>query len=117
MIGPDLLAGMSYTPEELGASVNGEGSPTEASVETTQANGHGKQGKPFSRFLRRCAELEQELGRDRYRAVLRNFELDHAGQVEQSDTDTMTAIVRSLESDPVDGPPAGTKSEPEVLVA
>ena len=47
MIGPDLLAGMSYTPEELGAHVDGDGNliETEAEVVTVNKEQIGEEGE------------------------------------------------------------------------
>ena len=39
MIGPDLLAGMSYTPEELGAAVDEEGTPRPMEPEVSGTGG------------------------------------------------------------------------------
>lgn len=86
MIGPDLLTGMSYTPEELGASVNEEGLPTPPSPRP----------KPYTRFLRRCAELQLELDEEAYQAILCQFDLESAEDVDEDDTETMRHLVEAL---------------------
>jgi len=104
MIGPDYLAGMSYTPEELGAKVDEDGQPVAlpgpgsppAPSATARGNGNGQRDPPFDRFLRRCAALREELGDEVYRAVLAEQKLPDAGRVPPEDTATMKALVEAL---------------------
>ncbi|MBM3280932.1 MAG: hypothetical protein FJY95_23070 [Candidatus Handelsmanbacteria bacterium] len=119
MIGPDLLAGMSYTPEELGAEVDRDGEPLKAvhatvtvehageTVDTTTGEivGPGpreqppRQEKPYFRYLKRCAALKAEMGDDPYYRVLTDMGVSHSNEVSEDDTETMTAIVKALEAE------------------
>jgi hypothetical protein len=115
MIGPDLLVGMSYTPEELDAEVNVEGEPiqTEESPAVTSdplpaasrrpsaegINQDGKHDKPFTRFLRKCAALKEELGDERYIEIMKRFGLRQPSEVAQDDINTMKAVVTSMEAE------------------
>jgi hypothetical protein len=85
MIGPDLLTGMSYTPEELGAAVDEEGLPTPPS----------QRPKPYVRFLRRCAELK-ELNADTFESILSSFDLGSEEEVDEDDTETMKRLIDAL---------------------
>ena len=85
MIGPDLLTGLSYTPEELGAVVDEEGLPTPTS-----------RPKPHARFLTRCAQLQTEMDEETYQAVLGQFDIQSAEDVDEDDTDTMRHLVEAL---------------------
>ena len=85
MIAPDLLAGMSYTPEELGADVNEEGAPLEVEAVVTdttpptpptqaveqapksppdpasQDEAASDEKAPYFRFLEKCQALKTSL--------------------------------------------------------
>lgn len=117
MIGPDLLAGMSYTPEELGAEVGRDEEPLKAvqatvtvehageTVDTTTGEIIGpqeqppRQDKPYFRYLKRCAALKVEMGEDLYYRVLVDMGVSHCNQVAEDDTETMRAIVKALEAE------------------
>ena len=106
MIGPDYLAGMSYTPEELGAQVDEEGrpivvpepasGPTPSAMSRGNGNGNGPPDRPVDRFLRRCAALRQELGDEIYGAVLTEHDVQDAEGVPPEDTATMKALIEAL---------------------
>ena len=104
MIGPDLLAGMSYTPEELGARVNEEGQPleVEATVVDSEpeqpANGE-KKDPAWVRFLKRCGEIKAVLGSQRYYQVLQRLNVKKSSEVPRDDTKKMAGIVQALEAE------------------
>ena len=99
MIGPDLLTGMSYTPEELGATVDEEGTPHLLKPERPQdeSSRQPMRPTPHVRFLHRCAELQQQLGTSAFHTTLEHFGVDEAGAVAARDTRTMKSIVEALE--------------------
>ena len=106
MLGPDLLAGMSYTPEELGAEVDEDEQPLPVEAtgvwSTSPGNGRrtGKKEPPRVRFLRRCGELMRELGGGRFNDVLeREFGGSDPASVGADDTETMASIVTALETE------------------
>ena len=110
MIGPDLLTGMSYTPEELGAAVDEEGTPC-LPKNGERPRGHSPSPRqqihrptPHVRFLQRCAELQQQLSAPAYQATLERFGMDEAGAVDEDDTKTMKSIVEALEDALEDNP-------------
>ena len=86
MIGPDLLTGMSYTPEELGATVDEEGLPAPSSPRP----------KPYVRFLKRCAEIQSAMDEKDYQTILSQFDLGSPQEVDEDDTQTMRHLVEAL---------------------
>jgi len=86
MIGPDLLTGMSYTPEELGAAVDEEGLPTPTPPRP----------KPYLRFLKRCEHIQAGLDDDTYQSILGQFDLTSPQDIDEDDTDTMKQLVEAL---------------------
>ena len=101
MIGPDLLAGMSYTPEEMGAEVDENEEPLEvqAEVRTVAAptHGNGHTAAPWVRFRKRCGELKATIGPERYYQILKEFDLGQSSEVDHDDIETMKAVVVALE--------------------
>ena len=102
MIGPDLLAGMSYTPEELGAAVTADGDPVETDAVVVPAapalptNGNGN-GDVKKRFASKVASYRDQLGSDLIQAVIEEHGAPDIAAIEGDDTDRMTAIVRALD--------------------
>ena len=122
---PDIFAGPVYTPEELGTPVNGDGEPlvVQAEVETVEAPAEVQPepperplgdngGRPIEppadkpkltalqiRFFKRCGELKQEIGPPMYYRCLKEFDFAHCNDVEPDDSDTMRAVIESLESE------------------
>jgi hypothetical protein len=86
MIGPDLLTGISYTPEELGADVDEDGQPFPK-----------QRPEPHVRFLRRCAALLQDLDEETSQGILREFDLKDPAEVAPEDTETMRSVVEALQ--------------------
>ena len=108
MIGPDLLAGMSYTPEELGATVTADGDPVLVATEVAVApdtpapalppSGNGGIKKRFA------AKGDSYRGKDAYhldddliQAVIEEYGAPNIEAIDEEDTDRMTAIVRALD--------------------
>ena len=100
MIGPDLLTGLSYTPEELGAAVDEEGTPflTELSGGCEIEDPMPVVERPYLRFLRRCQQLEQQLSPPTFGEVLGRFDLNQPVEVDEDDTATMKGVVMALEA-------------------
>jgi hypothetical protein len=101
MIGPDLLTGLSYTPEELGAAVDEEGTPCRSQTH----NGGGEIEdptpvvvRPYLRFLRRCRQLEEQLSPPTFGEILSRFGLNQPVEVDEDDTATMKGVVMALEA-------------------
>ena len=121
VIGPDLLGGMSYTPEELGATVDEEGRPLDDVSKLTAADAvTGEEAPkdealvgseeeeqktpgekrevdvPWVRFRKKCGEIKTAIGKVAYYTVLEQFEVESAADVEKDDVDTMKVIVNAL---------------------
>lgn len=118
MIAPDLLAGMSYTPEELGAVVDEDGAIVDFIVDAAisevevkeEANAQKEVKEPaWVRFRKKCGEFKEILGEDAYYWTLKKFDLGKGdiAQLDKDDTETMRAIVNALNA---------TASEPEIAL-
>ena len=106
MIGADLLAGMSYTPEEMGAGVDAAGTPVEVEAEVAPlhhlsevVDGTPADDPPWVRFRKRCGELKEEMGAEEYYMVLNaEFGIEKCSEVPQEDIEMMRGVVEMLEA-------------------
>ena len=101
MIGPDLLTGLSYTPEELGAAVDEEGTPLGSETLSDGCEIEDPMPvveRPYLRFLRRCQQLEEQLSPPKFGEILDRFGLNQPVEVDEDDTATMKGVVMALEA-------------------
>lgn len=112
MIAPDLLSGMSYTPEEMGAAVNAEGEPLETPAQVrTVASGENNRThtepdtasdstelSDYQSFKDRCSERCSQLGKERCLEILKGYDLTSFKEVEPDDTTTQELILNDLDA-------------------
>lgn len=113
VIGPDLLAGMGYTHEELGATVTEDGdikrlpmpepapAPAQSSGQNEAGSGNGSEGAgyvsdDYKQFILQMREFEKVLGVKPYKAVLKEFGFESRTAVPQDDPVTMLKIVQAM---------------------